>query len=117
MQIYLNNRSSRAGNANENYGRELFELHTLGRDHYYNAVYDKWRKVPGSQSGKPIGYIDQDVYEAARAFTGWTIEDGCNGRDRGKFCRRPVNSPMSNPGTIITKSGCWRRSSTRSRRR
>ena len=76
MQIYLNNRSSRAGSANENYGRELFELHTLGHDRYYNALYDKWRKVPGAQSGKPIGYIDQDVYEAARAFTGWTIEDG-----------------------------------------
>jgi uncharacterized protein (DUF1800 family) len=76
MQVYLNNRSSRAGAANENYGRELFELHTLGRDFYFNAVYDKWRKVPGSQVGKPVGYIDQDVYEAARAFTGWTIEDG-----------------------------------------
>lgn len=76
MQIYLNNRSSRAGNANENYGRELFELHTLGRDNYFNAIYDKWRKVPGAAQGKPIGYIDQDVYEAARAFTGWTIEDG-----------------------------------------
>jgi len=76
MQIYLNNRSSRAGNANENYARELFELHTLGRDNYFNAIYDKWRKVPGAVEGRPIGYIDQDVYEAARAFTGWTIEDG-----------------------------------------
>ncbi len=76
MQYYLSNRSSRAGSANENYGRELFELHTLGRDNYYNAIYDKWRKVPGALQGKPIGYIDQDVYEAARAFTGWTIEDG-----------------------------------------
>jgi uncharacterized protein (DUF1800 family) len=76
MQVYLNNRSSRAGNANENYGRELFELHTLGRDNYFNAIYDKWRKVPGAIQGRPIGYIDQDVYEAARAFTGWTIEDG-----------------------------------------
>jgi uncharacterized protein (DUF1800 family) len=76
MQIYLNNRTSRAGSANENYGRELFELHTLGRDNYYNSIYDKWRKVPGALKGMPIGYIDQDVYEAARAFTGWTIEDG-----------------------------------------
>jgi uncharacterized protein (DUF1800 family) len=89
MQIYLNNRSSRAGNANENYGRELFELHTLGRDHYYNAVYDKWRKVPGAEAGKPIGYIDQDVYEAARAFTGWTIEDGAT----------------VGPGQILPKTG------------
>lgn len=76
MQIYLNNRSSRGGAANENYARELFELHTLGRPAYLNALYNKWRAVPGAAQGKPEGYIDQDVYEAARAFTGWTIEDG-----------------------------------------
>src|SRR5580765_6806514 len=38
---------------NENYGRELMELHTLGVDG---------------------GYTQQDVTEVARAFTGWTIE-------------------------------------------
>ncbi len=37
---------------NENYGRELMELHTLGVDG---------------------GYTQQDVVEVARAFTGWTI--------------------------------------------
>ncbi|MBS0244447.1 MAG: DUF1800 family protein, partial [Proteobacteria bacterium] len=71
-----NNRSSRGGAANENYARELFELHTLGRPAYLNAYYNRWRDVPGAQKGAPEGYIDQDVYEAARAFTGWTIEDG-----------------------------------------
>ena len=76
MQVYLNNRSSRGGAANENYARELFELHTLGRPAYLNALYNKWRDVPGALQGHPQGYIDQDVYEAARAFTGWTIEDG-----------------------------------------
>jgi len=76
MQIYLNNRSSRGGAANENYARELFELHTLGRPAYLNALYSRWRDVPGALQGKPQGYVDQDVYEAARAFTGWTIEDG-----------------------------------------
>ncbi|SJZ85816.1 Protein of unknown function [Enhydrobacter aerosaccus] len=76
MLIYLNGRSSRGGAANENYGRELFELHTLGRPAYLNALYNKWREVPGALQGHPEGYIDQDVYEAARAFTGWTIEDG-----------------------------------------
>lgn len=76
MQYYLSNRSSRAGAANENYARELFELHTLGRDAYLNDRYDRWREVPGAEHGQPTGYIDQDVYEAARAFTGWTIEDG-----------------------------------------
>jgi len=76
MQYYLSNRSSRSGAANENYARELFELHTMGRGAYLNDRYDRWRDVPGALKGKPAGYIDQDVYEAARAFTGWTIEDG-----------------------------------------
>jgi uncharacterized protein (DUF1800 family) len=72
----LSNHSSRAGAANENYARELFELHTLGRENYLNDHYDRWKDVPGAKDGNPVGYIDQDVYEAARAFTGWTIEDG-----------------------------------------
>jgi uncharacterized protein (DUF1800 family) len=76
MQYYLSNHSSRAGAANENYARELFELHSMGRDAYLNDQYDRWREVPGALQGRPAGYIDQDVYEAARAFTGWTIEDG-----------------------------------------
>ena len=46
---------------NENYGRELMELHTLGVDG---------------------GYSQQDVIEVARAFTGWTIE---NQRDNPSF--------------------------------
>jgi len=76
MLIYLNNRSSRTGAPNENYARELFELHTLGKGRYLNEIYSKWRQVPGAEKGKPTGYIDQDVYEAARAFTGWILEDG-----------------------------------------
>jgi hypothetical protein len=76
MLISLNNRSSRSGAPNENYARELFELHTLGRYAYLNSVYDRWRQVPGAEKGRPVGYIDQDVYEAARAFTGWGLEDG-----------------------------------------
>ena len=43
----------RAAGLNENYGRELLELHTLGVDG---------------------GYTQQDVVEVARAFTGWTID-------------------------------------------
>ena len=76
MLIYLNNRNSRTGAPNENFARELFELHTLGKQHYLNGLYAKWREVPGALQGAPEGYIDQDVYEAARAFTGWVIEDG-----------------------------------------
>ena len=76
MLYYLNNQSSRAGSANENYARELFELHTLGRSAYLNNLYAQWKKVPGAVDGKPAGYIDEDVYEAARAFTGWSVENG-----------------------------------------
>ena len=43
----------RRNGLNENYGRELLELHTLGVDG---------------------GYTQQDVTEVARAFTGWTID-------------------------------------------
>ena len=76
MLWFLNNRSSRTGAPNENYARELFELHTFGRDAYLNGLYNRWREVPGALEGRPTGYIDQDVYEAARAFTGWGLEDG-----------------------------------------
>ena len=86
MLAYLNNASSKASPANENFARELFELHTLGRGAYLNALFNRWRDVPGALAGTPEGYIDQDVYEAARAFTGWTIADGgWNGQDDGRL--------------------------------
>jgi uncharacterized protein (DUF1800 family) len=50
---------------NENYGRELLELHTLGVDG---------------------GYTQQDVINVARAFTGWTIKPLAQG---GGFIFRP----------------------------
>lgn len=56
---------SRRRGLNENYARELMELHTLG--------------VEG-------GYTQQDVIEVARAFTGWTIARGAQG---GGFAFRP----------------------------
>src|SRR5207249_3493501 len=45
--------NNRRGKANENYARELMELHTLGVDG---------------------GYTQRDVQEVARCFTGWTIK-------------------------------------------
>jgi uncharacterized protein (DUF1800 family) len=76
MLAYLNNASSKASPANENFARELFELHTLGADVYLNDHYNKWREVPGAAQGEPEGFIDHDVYEAARAFTGWSFASG-----------------------------------------
>jgi uncharacterized protein (DUF1800 family) len=48
----VNNAGRRKAGINENYARELMELHTLGVDG---------------------GYTQQDVIAVARAFTGWTI--------------------------------------------
>ncbi len=76
MLIYLNNAESSASPANENFGRELLELHTLGAGNYLNEYYNNWAQVPGASDGLAQGYIDEDVYEIARAFTGWTVGDG-----------------------------------------
>jgi uncharacterized protein (DUF1800 family) len=50
MLRYLDNNQNRKGKPNENFARELMELFSLG----------------------PGNYSEQDVKEAARAFTGWT---------------------------------------------
>ena len=76
MLYYLNNADSRASPANENWGRELLELHTLGAGNYLNDRYDDWKSVPGATDGLAQGYLDLDVYEVARAFTGWSVGDG-----------------------------------------
>ena len=50
---------NRKENPNENYARELQELHTLGVD----------------VNGNPNGYTQADIVEAAKAFTGWRTLD------------------------------------------
>ena len=74
MLYYLDNRSSRGADFNENYARELLELHTMGAEAYYptNNPFE----VPTDPDGRPVGYSDNDVYEAARSFTGWTVRNG-----------------------------------------
>lgn len=69
MLNYLDNYLSTNSGPNENYARELIELHTLGAMNY----------------NKPNGYIDNDVYEASRCFTGWTYERSNSSPDRGRF--------------------------------
>ena len=72
MLQFLDNKSSSVSGFNENFARELCELHTLGAQHYFpgNNPFD----VP-RDNGIPRGYCDNDVYEAARALTGWTMRD------------------------------------------
>ena len=76
MLYYLNNADSIASPATENYARELLELHTLGAGNYLNDRYSDWHDVPGAAEGMAEGYLDLDVYEVARAFTGWSVGDG-----------------------------------------
>lgn len=52
MLRYLDNAKSRAGNPNENFAREFFELFTLGEGNY----------------------TEKDIQESARAFTGWSLK-------------------------------------------
>ncbi len=70
MLYYLDNwESGRRRGLNENYGRELLELHTLG--------------VNG-------GYTQQDVIAVARAFTGWSFV-GLAQPNAGDFVFRPAD--------------------------
>lgn len=63
MVAFLDGRANRKGTPNENYARELMELHTMGVDG---------------------GYTQRDIQEVARCFTGWTLEDRFM-RHRGAF--------------------------------
>ncbi|MFK7802414.1 MAG: DUF1800 domain-containing protein [Anaerolineae bacterium] len=71
MLVYLDNFISTSAGANENYARELFELHTMGSENYYGTVSQN--SVPTDENGLPVGYVDIDVYESSRAFTGWSL--------------------------------------------
>jgi uncharacterized protein (DUF1800 family) len=59
MIIYLNNQQNKKEQPNENFAREVLELFTIG----------------------PGNYSENDIKEAARAFTGWQV----NGRGEFEF--------------------------------
>jgi len=67
------NQSNTAAGPNENFARELFELHTMGAENYLGVVSDR-DDVPMDNEGHPVGYIDKDVYQATEAFTGWIVD-------------------------------------------
>ena len=77
MVIYLDNASNRKAQPNENFAREVMELFTLGEGNY----------------------SEQDIKEAARAFTGWSIDP-----DTGEFVARPL---IHDDGvkTVLGRSG------------
>jgi uncharacterized protein (DUF1800 family) len=67
MLVYLDQQRSFARSLNENYAREIMELHTLGVD---------------------AGYEQRDVTELARLLTGWGAQDEADlAMSRGEFLR------------------------------
>lgn len=77
MMIWLDSNSNVKGGPNENFARELLELFTLGAGNY----------------------SEQDVREAARAFTGW-------GTEGGQFVFR-AELHDGGPKTILGQTGDW----------
>ncbi len=75
----------RAPGLNENYARELLELHTLGVDG---------------------GYSQSDVVEVARAFTGWTLDDP-QGQAGGFVFEPRIHAPGQKlvMGTVVPGGG------------
>ncbi|MEM1408250.1 MAG: DUF1800 domain-containing protein [Bacteroidota bacterium] len=78
MLIFLNNHQNRKQSPNENFARELMELSTLGEGHY----------------------SEEDIKEAARAFTGWQVNKG------GKFFFNTKQHDFGDK-TIFGKTGDW----------
>jgi uncharacterized protein (DUF1800 family) len=76
MVYFLDNCLSHNGAINENYGRELLELFSMGvgMDGQFN-------------------YTEKDVKECARAFTGWTIANGIPGQPYGRYASRFIYNP------------------------
>src|SRR5579871_5387403 len=78
MLVWLDAPANRKGHPNENLGRELMELFTLGIGHY----------------------SETDVKEAARTLTGWSIQDG-------EFVEVPSAHDLGEK-TILGKKGRWK---------
>ncbi|WP_165942239.1 DUF1800 domain-containing protein [Luteimonas arsenica] len=76
MLYYLDNRSNTRSGPNENFARELLELHTFGAENYLGFMNPGQVPPCPEDPSYPIGYTDVDVYETAAAFTGWTLRNG-----------------------------------------
>jgi uncharacterized protein (DUF1800 family) len=93
MMYYLDNTESHATAINENYGRELLELFSLGvgKDNAFN-------------------YTEDDVKACARAFTGWNIAPSYPvfpyGRSIWQFRYDPADHDDSEK-TFLGETGRW----------
>jgi len=93
MIYYLDNSESHKTAVNENYGRELLELFSMGvgMDNHAN-------------------YSEDDIKEAARAFTGWTISNAIPrypyGRYEAYFAYNPYDHDNEEK-TFLGETGRW----------
>ncbi len=77
MLYYLDNALSRSGTPNENYARELLELHTMGQPAYLGVTTPPWTGTGTAPVGtQSVGFSDQDILQASRALSGWTVAVG-----------------------------------------
>ena len=88
MLRFLTGEDSRKGRVNENYGRELMELFCLG---VTNAA------------GQP-NYTETDVREAARAATGWQINDDNPDAPSASFVQARWDEA---PKTVLGQTGAF----------
>ena len=123
MLYYLDQYTSSTAGPNENYLRDTFELHAMGAEHYLGttkppapASPPAWpttgplatlgAEVAGEfPLGIQAGYYDNDVFDAADAFSGYTYEDS-SGPNGGLFFfdinRHAVNQSYSVLGFNFT---------------
>lgn len=93
MVFYLDNCMSHKGAINENYGRELLELFSLGV----------------GMDGQP-NYTEDDVQACARAFTGWTISTPVPRYPYGVYPARFIYNPADHDDgekTFLGETGNW----------
>ena len=88
MIYFLDNCLSHKEAINENYGRELLELFSMGvgMDGQFN-------------------YTEDDVKECARAFTGWTIANNIPGQPYGRYPSQFVFNPADHDEGVKTFLG------------
>ena len=93
MVFYLDNCMSHKGAINENWGRELLELFSMGV----------------GMDGK-LNYSEDDVKEAARAFTGWTVANAMPRYPYGRYLSKFIYDPKDHDDgvkTFLGETGNW----------
>jgi len=93
MVFFLDNCMSHKGAINENWGRELLELFSMGV----------------GMDGKP-NYSEDDVKEAARAFTGWTVANAMPRYPYGRYQAKFIYDPSDHDDgekTFLGETGNW----------